>query len=234
MTEQRATCHSDKECTIYGLVDPEGKVFYVGKTIRSLKIRLREHITHARRYPNKTAKNRAIFEILESDDRPSIIALEKCLEKHASSRERAQASRFSDLANTSTPGSGGSSLPKEVFSVWEPLLGKMYDREIAEKFGVSPDNVRYRRRKLGIAAKPAPKPESTPGGHNRLNLPDWTICQLGRISDKKLAKQVGCDPSVVSRHRKERGIASYAEQTGDYGRIQCGSEFVIKHRWSKR
>lgn len=88
---------------------------------------------------------------------------------------------------------------------WDPandhLLGTMPDPQLAGMFGLSSQQVVYRRNKLGIAA------------HDRTRVSvDWTAerdALLGTMSDAALAARIGVAPCTVGVRRRSLGIAPY-------------------------
>ena len=68
-------------------------------------------------------------------------------------------------------------------------------------------------------------PETTPpppmGGHNRIELPDSIINQLGMLADDKLAKIAGVSKKRIIRERHAlRHFFLYTERTGNSGRYK--------------
>ena len=66
----------------------------------------------------------------------------------------------------------------------------------------------------GLIVPPPPM-----GGHNRIDLPFEVVERLGSCPDYVLAKELGCDKGVIARARKQRGIASYAQISGNTGKF---------------
>jgi len=61
------------------------------------------------------------------------------------------------------------------------------------------------------------------GGHNKLALPTEVEERLGKLPDYQLAAIIGCCKTVIARRRREKGIPSYAETTGNDGKIKKGN-----------
>lgn len=60
-------------CKIYILKDPRnGRIFYVGKTDKSLNIRLNEHVCDSKNRMRTVPVRGYVFDILSSGDRPII------------------------------------------------------------------------------------------------------------------------------------------------------------------
>lgn len=67
------------------------------------------------------------------------------------------------------------------------------------------------------------------GGHNRKELPFEIIEQLGTMPDYKLAEKAGVSKRTILRKRQRFGVKSYAEQTGNDGKIKKGEPH---RRWN--
>ncbi len=87
------------------------------------------------------------------------------------------------------------------WSEWDDQLGKLTDKELAEKIGSSLAAVSMRRRKLNISAS------GERGAKARIDWSDWDS-ELGQVEDKVLAKKVGCSLASVVLRRKKLGIAA--------------------------
>lgn len=231
---------SMKTCTIYALLDPRtNTIKYVGRTVQPLEFRLRNHIRDA-----KIGKQhqRAIWirELLDAETKPLIQKLEIVPNDLAHDAEREWTKRLLDeghlLVNSNLAG-GGCNHPKTRAN-WSPetraLLGQVADAVVAKLVGVTRKAVSYERAKLGIPAS-FDRTRNTPpppmGGHNRIELPDSIINQLGMLADDKLAKIAGVSKKRIIRERHARGISSYAERTGNSGRYKTGN---YPTRWLKR
>lgn len=75
--------------------------------------------------------------------------------------------------------------------------GVITDRALAEKLGCSVASVAKYRRAHGIKRAPMP---------NKIHLPPHIIAQIGKESDKRLAKQAGCSHMVIYALRKRMMI----------------------------
>lgn len=82
---------------IYALYDPvigEKYLYYIGQTKESLRKRLNHHCHYARKFRQNgigrnPEKQNWVFSILERNDRPSILLLDKCYDqKNADEKER--------------------------------------------------------------------------------------------------------------------------------------------------
>lgn len=131
------------------------------------------------------------------------------------------------LCNFSKGGRGNRS--KDYSEDFYNSLGKYTDEHIASLHNISRSMVSLIRRDLGIPVsdnRVYTKPPEM-GGHNKIELPDDIVKQLGTKPDYVLAEEAGCTKGVVSRVRKEKGIKSYAEQTGNNGRATTSNKIRL-------
>lgn len=85
----------------------------------------------------------------------------------------------------------------------DALLGTVFDRELAERFGVSPIAVGRRRRELKVSAK---------------RHASWTPeaeLLIGTMPDSQLGEQLGISVDAVRYHKYKLGIPSWQPQTPD-------------------
>ena len=61
------------------------------------------------------------------------------------------------------------------------------------------------------------------GGWNKKPLSQDVLDRLGKEPDYLIARSLGCDKSVIQDRRKELGIKSYAELTGNNGQFKGGA-----------
>lgn len=83
------------------------------------------------------------------------------------------------------------------------LLGVVPDFELARRWGLAPNTVGNKRRKLGI---PPAIPKTTDKQHR------WTneqLSWLGEVPDKEVAKRVGLSQTTVRQKRQVLGIEPY-------------------------
>jgi hypothetical protein len=93
------------EIRIYALVDPQtNEVRYVGKTKRTLRIRLRAHITDNPKH--NTHKFNWIKKLKSFGFEPIIIELEVCNENNWIEREKYWIQQYNNLTNLTTGGEG--------------------------------------------------------------------------------------------------------------------------------
>src|ERR1044072_8527970 len=92
---------------IYGLVDPEGLVRYVGRTKQRFSIRLCQHINGSRR-KFKHPRAEWIRSLLEAGKRPKIVHLETVKEADAILAETKWMSKFDGLVNSGSASQGGT------------------------------------------------------------------------------------------------------------------------------
>lgn len=64
---------------------------------------------------------------------------------------------------------------------------------------------------------PEPPPKTKQGGskRGRGTITDWDKQPLGQMSDLALARQIGCSPMTVMKHRHARGIPAYRKHDWD-------------------
>lgn len=89
------------------------------------------------------------------------------------------------------------------WSQWDDQLGKVTDKELAEKIGSSVAAVSMRRNKLGIEAS----------GERGARL-DWSKYDelLGTMDDKSLADQIGCSIGSIAIRRKKLDIPAFNQR----------------------
>jgi len=166
---------------------------------------------------------------------PRFVVLEETTVEQSGPLERRWVSRLSrfKLLNAASAGSGN---PDKRSAIWNPatdaLLGTMSDARLAKKLGCTRKAVAYRRECLELPAsfdRTDAVPPPNQGGWNKIE-PDAQIVQLlGTMSDQKLADLAGVSKRTVARWRKDAGVPSYAEQTGDKGQFKKGQPHP---RWS--
>lgn len=224
---------------IYTLNDPRtGDVRYVGRTVQPLWLRLRQHIHKSTRKNYKCAV--WIRELTENGLRPDIVAIEEVPVSESPIHEKFWTIKFfsegADLLNDGI-GRGGCNRPKKKIewnSELDSLLGTIADSRIAEVLDVTRKSVSYRREKLGVPASfdrtrnPLPPPMA---GHNRVDVPQEIISQLGTMPDYVLAQLAGLSKKTIMKRRHELGISSYAESTGNTGQYKKGN---IPQRWLQK
>jgi len=67
-------------------------------------------------------------------------------------------------------------------------------------------------------------------GHNRIEAPPVAVALLGTMPDHQLGARFGVSKHTIGRWRRERGVPSYAEQTGHTGQFRKGQPHP---RWSR-
>lgn len=208
---------------IYGLTDPtrDNAIFYVGRTSKALKFRLREHLLDAQ--PGKRhkgiKKSQRIKGILESGATPGIALLhsEYCKTRlEAAALEDAWIGFIGltqDLTNAAPGICGGHNAEIRVSSETIAQLGTMSDLELAEKSGIHPNVIMRRRHALGIPVYKGPqRPQRRspkPPKVIKLRRIVWTdeaLAMLGKCPDSEIALFVGCSPSTVSEKRHKLSI----------------------------
>lgn len=210
---------------IYALIDPRTKsVMYVGKTKNTLLRRLYCHVRIAKRGRPKTKKRDWILSLVSLGLKPEIKLLEICDKYNWRDRELFWCSQFNNLLNANKAGGGGDGERLNRLSLEAIIneLGVISDSRIAEKIGVNRKTISYYREQMGISAaddNSRKKPPPQMGGHNKKNI-DESL--LGKMPDYILAEKFGVEKSCIARRRRKHKILSYAEQTGNDGKIKIG------------
>jgi hypothetical protein len=113
---------------IYGLVDPRtNEIRYVGKTKRTLRVRLRAHIND--RPKSNTYKHNWINQLKQINLEPIIIELELCDENTWIEREKYWISYFENLTNLTTGGEGCDYFKKEILKKISTKVKKAWENE---------------------------------------------------------------------------------------------------------
>lgn len=212
-----------------------GRPVYVGKTSATVELRMRTHERVSGR--GKTEKDRWLASEIRNGRYPVVRVVDTCEVSRSSAVERRWHSRLSarfDLLNVARPGAGNPGIGRVQ---WTPelddLLGSVADAVIAERIGCHRKTVSYRRECLGIPAafdRTRNVPPPNLGGWNRVDLPDEIIAELGTAPDHVIARRAGTSKYLIGRARAARGIPSYAQATGNDGRIRVGDPH---RRWGK-
>ena len=215
---------------IYGLTSPDsGNIRYIGKTISTLPQRMQCHLYTARRGKDKSAKGKWLSKIIAQGKKPGIVLISIVPEGDSWADHEKQTiieyrNTGHQLLNISDGGNGSHRL-KGRAEIDESVIvrfGVDPDAMIAEDLGLSRKAVSYHRNKLGIPAGNSRTRNVMPpsmGGHNKINLSQKFVRIIGTVSDAKLAKMAGCSKPVIARHRRELGIVSFAERTGENGQF---------------
>lgn len=205
---------------IYALKDRTG-IRYIGKTVQRLKDRLIGHKSKALNHQD-TSVQIWLAEMYRKGEKPQIILLEHVSADKGGEAER----RWIDLCLkrgcslfNSAPGGCGSTFRRKVdWAAYKHLLGQIPDETLAEQIGVTRKAVAYQRNKRDIAPcgnrEEFCVPPPPMGGHNKIDLPEDIIAELGKMSDCKLAEKMGIDKGCIRRARHKRNIPSWAEQNG--------------------
>lgn len=225
---------------VYALTCPDtGAVRYIGSTIQTLSQRLQGHLFTGRTGRTKCSRGLWIKALWEEQKTPGILLLEECAPEMRRVVEARWGAHYlaqgADLVNDRPAGLGGG--VGGHFLLWPPgmiaQLGKVPDAVIAEQLGVTRKTVSYYRHTLAIPAS-FDRTRNTPpppiGGWNRRPIPPEILARLGTAPDYVLAAEMGVSKPVIARERRARGIASYAEQTGNRGTFRPGH---YPARWLK-
>lgn len=222
---------------IYAWLCPRtGSPKYVGKTSETLERRMRSHRRLALKGSHEP-KYLWLGELIARGETPRVIVLQACSPETSAPIERRWVSRLGKrfpllnvaVAGAGNPGVGRVAWTKDI----DALLGTVADSEIAKKLGCHRKTVSYRREILGIPAsfdRTNNVPPPSNGGWNRIAFSDSIVAQLGSMPDYQLAAISRTSKAAVARLRRARGIQSYAEQTGNTGRIKQGEPH---RRWSR-
>lgn len=108
----------------------------------------------------------------------------------------------------------------------------MPDAELADRLGIAPQTVRYRRATLKVHAHPDDKKRNA-------KWVNWTPemeALLGTMSDAKLGELRGITELPVSRRRRQLGIPSYRSGRGPVAVIcaNCGKATPRKQKAQRR
>jgi hypothetical protein len=113
---------------IYGLVDPRtNEIRYVGKTKRTLRVRLRAHINDEPK--SNTYKHNWINQLKQINLDPIIIELELCDENTWIEREKYWISYFKNLTNLTTGGEGCDYFKEEILNKISAKVKKAWENE---------------------------------------------------------------------------------------------------------
>ena len=218
---------------IYGIFDSLGACVYVGRTKMTLQQRFISHKAKARRSGSSPfhiwLKNE-----LQSSRNIEAIELEKCPESLMSKRESFWIKKLSPAKNVAKPHDGGK---KKCDIDWSPfihMLGIDYDSEIALLAGVTRKAVSYKRKCLEIPATKKPQRvviSNSIGGWNKKKITKECEEMLGKAPDHEVAGVFGFSKKKIGSERKSRGIKSYAEQSGNDGKIKKDEPH---RRWNRR
>jgi len=224
-------CMKKEHAVIYGVYDNAGECVYVGRTQCKLSQRFSNHKAKSLRSPKSRFHKWLKLEI-ESKRNVSIKTLERCFVAMMSDREEHWINKLKPSKNSAKPHDGGKKHSDIDWDPFLPILGIEHDSTIAKLAGVTRKAVAYQRNALGIPATTKPQRVvivNKLGGWNRIELPADCIAMLGTMPDYKVAEVFSVSKPRISRERRARGIKSYAEQTGNDGRIRKNEPH---RRWS--
>jgi len=98
------------------------------------------------------------------------------------------------------------------------LLGTMRDADLAARVGLTTDNVRYARKRRGIASR-----FNHVGLQPRLDY-ERIDRMLGTMSDSEVARAVGASTTSICARHVQLGLARFVERR----RCACGREFLTR------
>lgn len=195
-----------------------GTPVYVGKTTMPLKTRITNHLGTAKRKASTPFHQW----LRDNINNYKVIILETVSFFESSKSEIRWMLRLSKrfpLYNVRAFSFGNPGIGRvEWNSDTIDMLGKKTDTEIAEALGCNRQTVAYRRSLLNISRFPDPHKVAS---EKVLDL--VTLMRLGTEPDYKIADELGISKFVIAKHRKRRGIKSYAESTGNNGRVKLGN-----------
>jgi hypothetical protein len=209
----------------------------VGKTGRPIEFRMRAHFYKASRRRRLSPAYMWLAGIINAGKRPRVIIAENTTLELASKTERRWISRLRKryiLLNVTKGGNGTSVGVGRVN--WTPeiigRLGTVADATLAKAIGCERKAVSYQRECRGIPAsydRTNNLPPPMMGGWNKRAIPEGIVARLGTEPDYKLGIECGISKKQIMNERRARGIASYADQTGNSGRIKVGDPH---RRWT--
>lgn len=147
--------------TIYGLHAPGGPIKYIGKTKRSLRHRLTEHISDAKSRDQNNQRGHWIRKLLNAGQEPEMVILERVSEDDWQYAERKWIAFYRDagfdLVNGDNGGWGGSAnwhpdsrngqcklTEKQVIQICKEYANGTYTQlELANQYGVSESNIGF-------------------------------------------------------------------------------------------
>ena len=193
---------------IYGLTNKEtGEVRYVGRTSRSLNLRLNEHRSDAR----TGEKNSPLVKWIRLINPCNVDTL--VLEKSDSNDTKAEVwwVEYMEFLGFNLLNVVRREMPIrdpkdgiDVTDEMKEMMGSVPDTKIAEKFGIGESTVYKHRTRLGIE-----------GWSSKIELPKKCIEQLGEKPDAKLAEEFGVSKMTMANRREERNIESFEKQNVD-------------------
>lgn len=209
---------NNRETYIYCFLNKTtGAPVYVGKTSVDIENRRQSHISKS----NK-AKKTPFHEWLNKNKKNyNVILLEKTSFEKSSKSEVRWIKRINKkfpLYNVrhhsfGNPGIGRVNLTEEHIS----MLGKICDIDLAKIIGCERKTISYQRKIRGIPPRGQDR-----GASQRKIISLIDIEMIGKHPDYVLAKKIGVSKNFIWSYRQKHKIPSYAETTGNDGKIKQG------------
>lgn len=206
-----------KEVTIYGLHAPGGPIRYIGKTKRSLRRRLIEHISNAKNRDEDSQRGHWIRELLRAGQKPEMVVLERVSEDNWQLAERKRIAFYReagfDVLNGDDGGWGGSTnwhadsrngqcklTEEQVIELCEEYAtGDYTQAELANKYGVSTSNIGFIV--AGRTWEDIERPISEGDGRAKLTTDDVReirrLYVIGDYSQRELGERFGVTQAEV-------------------------------------
>jgi len=201
----------------------------------SIAIRNNAHRSYAIREKDNSPKYVWLREILSYGMFPKVTILETCDVAISSERERYWHDHYSNelsLLNDKRVGAGNPGIGRIDWTEYDFLLGKMTDIALADEIGCERRTVTYRRQVLGILASFDRTNNTLPPDNSekqRISLPKAILDKLGTMPDHTLADIANVNKSTIARARRFLLIQSYAETTGNDGKVKSGDQLHLGH-----
>lgn len=217
--------NNNRETYIYCFLEKKtGVPVYVGKTSVSIKERKLSHIALSKKdektpFHQWLSKNLNNFVVIQLDKIP-FIESSKCEVrwiKRLNNRYPLYNVRHHSFGN---PGIGRVNWSEEYIS----LLGKVCDIELSKIIGCERKTVSYQRKIRNI---PAFGQDRGASQRKTISLEQMKI--IGKMPDYKAAEIIGVSKNFIWSFRKKHNIPSYAEITGNDGKIKVGE---AHRRWN--
>ena len=193
---------------IYGLTNKEtDKVRYVGRTSRSLNLRLNEHKSDAR----TKEKDSPVAKWIRQIDPCNVDTV--VLEKSDNNDTKAEVwwVEYMEFLGFNLLNVIRREMPIrdpedgiDITDEMKRMMGEVPDSKIAKKFGIGESTVYKHRTRLEIG-----------GWSSKIELPKDCINQLGKKPDPKLAEEFGVSKMTIANRREERNIESFEKQNVD-------------------
>lgn len=183
------------------------EIFYVGRTVSLPSHRLAQHLSHARKQRVQNQKNLYICRELQEGKSIKIKVVEENESENLNEICQIENSLINCYRQHGYPllnnrsGFSGSHKGTNARLVWTEdvisLLGKVFDKEIAQKMKCNTETVTNKRNELRIP------PCKTFKWNTEYNV------LLGTVSDRELGEIINAPRSVIAKQRKLLNIPSF-------------------------